>query len=267
MANSGIDRATENLVEWSAREEWVPLHFEVFAAHLDPFANILDSPAEDIAEFLGEAFHMLEVFIVEDFFTARFGEDGEPNVVDDYLKRRGWRETVAARRYLEALRDSTVSLYEVTGIDPGRSLTVRDLLLGGKAVTVEEKLGSEAAVLWDRVAARIVAVDGKMYFTGAILHFGHELSQLVLSGFDELARQAEREMRSEARKRGGKPPPRSVLREMMVRDLACAQMFTEYWLGNVILRAGALPPELHNRAEWAHRPPAGAPLHSALTQV
>ena len=35
-----------------------------------------------------DAAGMLSVFILEDFFTARFGEHGERNVIDDYLKRR-----------------------------------------------------------------------------------------------------------------------------------------------------------------------------------
>ena len=111
MTVPGIREATGNLVEWSAREEWKPLHREVFEAHMGPFAGTLDAPAEDIANLLGDDFHILEIFIVEDFFAARFGGDGETNVVDDYLRRRGWRETAAARRYLEGLRDSTVSLY------------------------------------------------------------------------------------------------------------------------------------------------------------
>ena len=47
-----------------------------------------------------DAAGMLSVFILEDFFTARFGEHGERNVIDDYLKRRGWRESVPAGRRL-----------------------------------------------------------------------------------------------------------------------------------------------------------------------
>ena len=246
MAIPDIHRATENLVEWSARDEWAPLHFEILTDHFEPFADLLEEPLDDVAELLGGAFHMLEVFIAEDFFTAYFGDAGEMNVVDDYLERRGWSETAAGRRYLEGLRDSTVSLYEVTGIDPGRGLSVRDLLLGGETVKVEEKLGSEWAAPWDRVAARVVEVEGKNYFTGAMLHFEHELSQLVLSGFEEFFRQAEREMRWEARGWGGKPPPRAALREIAMRELPCAQMLSEYWLGNIVLRAGAPPPELHN---------------------
>ena len=62
--------------------------------------------ADVLDELPDESVGVLRVFILEDFFTARFGEQGERNVIDDYLKRRGWRESVPARRYLEALRDS-----------------------------------------------------------------------------------------------------------------------------------------------------------------
>ena len=144
---------------------------------------------------------MLSVFILEDFFTTRLGEHGELNVIDDYLKRRGWRESVPARRYLEALRDSTVSLYEVVDVVPGRHMTVRDLIIGGDAVRVEHKLGSEGAAPWDRLAARVVAVHGKNRFTGAVLRFRHELSRQLLSAFEEMAAQLQRDIRSDARKR------------------------------------------------------------------
>ena len=181
MRIPGADKAIENLVKWAARDEWEGLQLEMYAAHIDPVADLMDMSGDDIAELLGDGALMLHVFITEDFCTARFGEDDEQNVIDDYLRRRGWRETVSARRYLEALRDSHVSLYEIVDIDPGRSVTVRDLLLGGEAVTVDERLGSKSLRRWDRVAARIVTVNGKEHFTGGTLRFRHEASQEFLS--------------------------------------------------------------------------------------
>ena len=246
MTLPGIDKAMENLIAWSQRDPWAARHAEIFAFHMDPFADMLEEPADDIAALLGEEFHVLRVFVCEDFFTARFGEDGDENVIDEYLRRRGWRETAAARLYLEGLRDSAVSLYEVVGIDAGRSLTVRDLLRGGDAVEVEERLGSRAAARWDRLAARIVAVEGRRYFTGAMLQFDHALSQEAISHFDELVKDAGSALRKEARRLGVKPPPRAFLRETAVRDLMGAETFSEFWLGDIVLRAGASPPELRN---------------------
>ena len=252
MGISGIDKATENLVRWSARDEWVERQYDVYMAHTVPVADILDVPDDEFADLLGDAADTLSVFILEDFFTARFGEDDGLNVVDDYLKGRGWRETAPARRYLEALRDSTVSLYEVVGIDRGRSMTLRDLILGGDAVRVHEKLGSEAAAPWDRVAARIVEVNGKLHFTGAILRFRHELSQQFLSVFDEMAKELEEDIPEEAQRELGKGPAvRSAMREAMLGGGPGAQMFTQFWLLDTLLQAQAPLPELHNTDDEA----------------
>ena len=115
-----FDRATQNLVQWAARGEWEPLQQAFYAAHLEPVTDGLDLPDDAFDVLPDEGAGMLRVFILEEFFTARFGEHDELNVVDDYLARRGWRESVPARRYLEALRDSTLSLYEVIDIVRGR---------------------------------------------------------------------------------------------------------------------------------------------------
>jgi hypothetical protein len=43
----------------------------------------------------------------------------ERNVADDYLKRRGWKESAGTRAYIAALRRSSMSLYEVSDIVGG----------------------------------------------------------------------------------------------------------------------------------------------------
>src|ERR1700757_1335896 len=53
----------------------------------------------------------------EDFLTRAIGVHGS-NVVDVYLKRRGWKEGAQAKAYMKALRNSVMSLYEVSGIVP-----------------------------------------------------------------------------------------------------------------------------------------------------
>ena len=63
--------------------------------------------------------------------TCNFEPDGR-NVVDDYLKRRAWKEPAAIKRYLEALRRSTMSVYEVIDTTPGSHFVVRDLVRGGE---------------------------------------------------------------------------------------------------------------------------------------
>jgi len=199
MRIPGADKAFDNLLKWSASEEWGPFREQVFAAHFDMICDRFDISVEEIADLLGDAFGMVFGCVFEDFFTAQFGDEGEKNVIDDYLRRRGWREKVPAKRYLEALRDSVISLYEVVDLDPGHSMTVRDLVLGGDPITVEEKLGSESAARWDRIAGRIVTVNKKVYFAGSLLLFPREVADEVLSGIEEMVKGIKKELRREAK--------------------------------------------------------------------
>ena len=252
MGIPSIDRATENLVKWSARGEWEALQREAYAAHFEPVVDSLDLPDDALDVLPDDAAGMLSVFILEDFFTARFGEHGERNVIDDYLKRRGWRESVPGRRYLAALRDSTVSLYEVVDIVPGRHMTVRDLILGGAAVRVEEKLGSQAAALWDCLAARVVSVHGKNRFTGAILRFRHELSQQLLTTFEKMAGELQRDIHGDAGNRqAAAPVTRAVAREVMVRTPLFARILSQLWMFDAVVQARAPAPELRNTDDEA----------------
>jgi hypothetical protein len=83
---------------------------------------------------------------------------------------------------------AVATLYEVVDLEPGHSMTVRDVILGGDPVSVEEKLGSQSAARWDRIAGRIVTFNGKRYFTGALLLFPHHVADDVLSAVDRMAK-------------------------------------------------------------------------------
>ncbi len=254
MTMTAIDKATKGLVEWTARDEWAPLLWQVHMDHMEAVAEEFEGGVDELLELLGDSGDMLNVFVAEDFFTARFGEDGELNVIDDYLEQRGSRESSVGRCYLESLRDSNPSLYEVVDIDPGRCLTVRDLLVPGKAVTVFEQLGSQAAAPWDRLAARIVVVNGERRFTGAILPFRHGAADRLMSAFDELVKESTRRSGKQSRGKVGaargqraRPQRRSPMaREAIIRSLPCAEILSHFWLTDAVAQAQAPLPDLRN---------------------
>lgn len=243
MRTRSFGKATDRLLRWSERGEWAQRHLEVRALHFVCLGEMLEElglPDDALDALPGEAADMLDVFIVEDFFTAWFGEREELNVVDDYLERRGWREPAPSRRYLESLRDSVVSVYEVVGLDPGRRMTVRDLIRRGEAVTVEEKLGSQGAAMWDRLAARVVAVSGKRYFTGAVLRLRHTLSRELLEAFEKMAADLQRDIRTDTRRRGSMAPvTRAVARDVMLRAGPIAPIVARFWLMDMVAQAHA----------------------------
>src|SRR3546814_19396655 len=53
-------------------------------------------------------------------------EPGDRNIVDDYIRRRGWNESGSTKIYLRALRSSVMSLYEVSEVEPGSGFLGRD---------------------------------------------------------------------------------------------------------------------------------------------
>jgi len=245
MRIPGADKAIDNLVAWSLREDWEPLRDQVFAKHFDPVCDRCGIDKGDIADLLGpDAFSMVAGCALEDFFSARFGED-DANVIDDYLKRRGWRETVSAKRYLAALRDSLISLYEVVDLVPGSELVVKDLIRGGDPISVYDKLGSETAARWDRLAARVVTVNRRSYFTGSMLLLSQNAADAFLEAVTKAAKKIQQKATGAARKKSENEPGREdIWRELVLE--AGASMVTQFWLIDTIERALSPPPEVCN---------------------
>lgn len=146
-----------NITKWMANGPW-PDHLQlVLHEHLHIYCDEHDIDGfEELGEKIGQ--HWLSTLwdiAFEDFLSSET-EDG--NVVDHYLKRRGWNEKVITKAYLEAIRGSVMSLYEVSDIRPGESFLATDLVLGGEPILVEEKTATKTLAPWDHIAARIVDV-------------------------------------------------------------------------------------------------------------
>ena len=233
MVQADIDRATADLCAWAEREEWAMKRLEVLATHLSPVVDTpVLSPAAALDHLPAAVVEPVMVFILEDFFTTRFGADGKINVIDAFLRRRGRRQSATARRYLNALRDSAVSLYEVVDVDRGRSVTVRDLVRGGMPVAVEEMLGSTGVAVRGHVAARVVAAGGRRLFTGVLLLFRRALSLQLQSAFEEMAADLERGIRETTVGDKTADEIRVLAREAMVMTPIFAPALTQFWLAD-----------------------------------
>jgi hypothetical protein len=160
------------LMKWIRREEWREAFAELFDRHLAHACAGADVEVEDLPSLIGDQdFAMLWGCALEDFLSRDL-QDGR-NVVDDYLKRRGWKESPSDRAYMAALRSSVMSLHEVSDIVPGESFLARDLVRGGEPVRVSEKTATKSLRQWDRIAARVLDVRGKRIISGAVLSFDH----------------------------------------------------------------------------------------------
>ncbi len=77
MRIPGADQAIGHLIKWSEKDEWEPYRRQVFAEHFELIMERFDISEQEIVDLLDEAFGMVCGFVLEDFFTARFGEEGD----------------------------------------------------------------------------------------------------------------------------------------------------------------------------------------------
>jgi hypothetical protein len=245
MRIAGADKAVGNVMQWATQDEWADAWGAVLADHIIPACEDLGIAPEALESFLGsEGFSIVFACAVEDFFTRSFDDD-QRNVIEDYLKRRGWREGGPAKIYLRALRASAMSLYEVVDLRPGHDLVVRDLIRGGKPVRVDERMGSETVAPWDRVALRLLSIGGTPCLAGGALHFPHETAAALLAAIDRTAKH-ERAAAKRRAKRAGQPEeiPLEKVKAGILLDLA--PIFTRTWLMDALGRFSQPPPRMVN---------------------
>jgi hypothetical protein len=117
----------------------------------------------------------------EDFLTREY--DGNRNIVDDYLKRRGWKESASNKAYMTALRSSVISLYEISDIVSEESFLARDLVRGGDPIRVSEKSATRSLHPWDRIAARVLRLQGPHFvrdpLAEAVLKIPKDMLRLI----------------------------------------------------------------------------------------
>jgi len=172
-------------MKWLAKEPWRGAFLEVLEHHIGPILEEYDIPDfDELGGLIGVDYAMtLWGCAFEDFLTQEV--EGAGNIVDDYLKRRGWKESAGNKAYMAGLKNSVMSLYEVSDIHPGRSFLARDLVNGDEPLRISERTATKTLKLWDRVAMRIVDVRGKMIIGGSLLPFERDLSEHFLAAISQ----------------------------------------------------------------------------------
>ncbi len=259
---SNTSKVSARIEQWLGRDEWSWVKDKIFNRHVGEVCAEYDVNPARLPEIIGEGgMFMLSNYLTECALTEPVLPDGgDPfaglegaeeqaqldlydqlddenlsTVIDDYLARRGYRESATAKRYLIALRDTPVSVFEVTAVNPGRNVTVRDLLTAGEPVTVNEKSGSKGMKIWDCLAARLVEVNGKPVFTGSLLVLTRDMADAVT---EEISA-----MREEFAERAGQEEMSDEERSLMAAMLdamvmlQAADLVSYLWLDHYLEQA------------------------------
>lgn len=228
MAKTNLGHDLSGLIRFAERAPWDEMLEEMLILHLDPVCDASGLDPEAIFDAVGHHWEGTLWGCAFEDLMAREPEADSPNLVDDYLKRRGWNEKAANKSYMRALRHSAMSLYEVSEIVPGKSMRLRDLLRESEPVTVLESSATQTLVNWDRIAARVVRVNGLHGISGALLPFGPDASAELISTITRLEAD------------DGAPDRDNLLH-------SCAPLFTGIWLRDALgARGRAESPELVN---------------------
>ena len=119
--------------------------FEEFWGKFEDHPDVLEDHQEGLSE------HVYDLWYAFD----RPMDDGRL-VVDLFIEEKGSEFHAGERTFLLTLRDSSMRLYEIEDALPGESLTLRDVIEGGR-VTVRERLGSKSLNRHDWIAARVIS--------------------------------------------------------------------------------------------------------------
>jgi hypothetical protein len=229
----------QGLMKWLTRPEWRERFVEVYDHHLLPACRQTGFDAEEVMAILGENWFMTTVWgcAFEDFLTRECAEGR--NIVDDYLKRRGWKEGASTRAYMSALRTSVMSLYEVSDIVRDTSFRARDLVRGGDPYLISERSATRSLKQWDRIAARVVRVGSQTLISGAVLPYDRDASEKILKVLRNVAKRADKEQQQLAHlvsRDVNDPAIINALSQTAVLR-AAAPTVTTLWLIDIIDRA------------------------------
>ncbi len=169
-------------------------------------------------------------FLVRPWSVFSLKVDGRA-AVDAYLQRRGRRCSPEERAWLQAQRAAWFSVWEVEAVDPGKTLTLYDLLSGERR-TVRDTMASKSLAKRDAILGRVVDYDGMSLLAG--------VHSIPLPPYDA----ANVVDRARARLRRKRLVPAERL-----RDAAFGRGLVGYWEEAVeeLRMQAALPPNLHNR--------------------
>lgn len=237
----------EGIIKWAQRDQWQELFDEFTMQHIDNACDEMGIEPQDLTGHLDPVeFSKLWNCVFEDLITADI--DGL-SLADDYLKRRGWKESAAARILIRALRQSVMSLYEVTGIRPDEGFFLRDLVRGGEPVWVHEKGGTQNAKECDVFATRLIAINGRTEIGGVTLTFQRDQIGAITDDLDSLANATPEQLETafvQLARETGEPIDEEMRQAFDVLKHGkvamstdevlgrCAFIFTEHWLCQVL---------------------------------
>ena len=223
----------DGLGKWLKSGHWDE-HIEhiedLYYLHLRAYFDMHDlATFDEMSAKIGQHWGItLSNVIVMDFLSR---ETKPGNVIDQYLKRRGWKENAIPKAYLKAVRNSVMNLYEISDIRPGKSFLARELIFGRDPILVTERTATKNMLLWEKYAMRIVNVRGHNIIASRLLPYEPELAEQVVDEIFQRTVHFENAFGDSIKELFGHLEPKDLrpLALFMTMKLS-APLFSEAWL-------------------------------------
>lgn len=204
-----IDLAVEHLSTHAAREQWREFRRAHLLFLLGPMPGKFGLEVDALFDEVHRHGHVHPMIgFVEEATLSAAVAPGQPSILDDYLKRRGWQETPRGRAYLQGIGSSVPSLYEVQGVAPGEWIDLRDRLRDVPVVRVMEQLGSQHLKRWDCLVGRVMAVRDEHMLSAGTLALNRSTAEAIEARL--------------AKERGGSTESTALLLQMWLDGLLTA---------------------------------------------
>ena len=181
------DKAVQHLFDYiEASETWSPRVEDLTNQFMRPVMQNLGMSATEVQGRLLQSPYgpMVYGFLMEMMsVTCWNAETVTP--IDEYLKKRGWREGPHGRRYLNALNESELHFLQVSAVKPGKWVEVRPFGTNVVPERVLELNGSERLHIHDAIVARLVKLGTSCKF-GSILPLSHAGAQHLKAHVDDV---------------------------------------------------------------------------------
>lgn len=187
ISRPDLDAVVSHITNYARREPWPSLRHGHLVAFLEPVLDEYGLDLEAVFHEVHQLGHLASMsgFLDESFLSGEHGAD-RLNPIDDYLRRRGWQEPPRARDYLQGIRNTPPTLFEVQDVAFGEWVDVRDRLAGGPVQRVGEYSASQTLQRWDCFVGRVVAPRGERMFTGGVLSLTRDMATRIEAQYRRL---------------------------------------------------------------------------------
>ncbi len=133
-------------------------------------------------EFMSGTALSLGFLNFEDWLVFDHKVDGKETFIDIYIKNNTLKADEAA--FLNSLKNSVISLYEVSSVAKDKRIVLKDLLMDTEH-TLQDKALTRGLNKGDIFATRLLTLDGKTCMSGCVYPYAAAQKNIVLTYVDK----------------------------------------------------------------------------------